>query len=297
MIRQRIEGRSRKGFTLIELLVVIAIIAILAAILFPVFAQAREKARAVTCLSNQKQIGLAVLMYAQDYDEYIVPWLTCCSTTGGTGSAAYDAESNQRLWVGKLQPYMKLGLGWGVGGQAPKGAFACPSWTAQKWEQASDAADCDGNGTPGSGGLAAWLAPKAPDYPHVFANYGIAFQSLCLNDGSGNCFPACGTPSLPCWNPPGSLNYPVASGGWWLALPAVQRPSETAIVSDGITLVEPGLTFGITFGCEASLMHQNGGNYVFLDGHAKHISGNAQRYESKRASDGMVYQTYFTYSE
>ena len=59
----------KKGFTLIELLVVIAIIAILAAILFPVFARAREKARQSTCLSNVKQIGLAILMYVQDYDE------------------------------------------------------------------------------------------------------------------------------------------------------------------------------------------------------------------------------------
>ncbi len=59
----------RKGFTLIELLVVIAIIAILAAILFPVFARAREKARQTSCLSNLKQLSLGVLMYAQDYDE------------------------------------------------------------------------------------------------------------------------------------------------------------------------------------------------------------------------------------
>lgn len=63
----------RRGFTLIELLVVIAIIAILAAILFPVFAKAREKARQASCTSNVKQISLAVLMYAQDYDERFPP--------------------------------------------------------------------------------------------------------------------------------------------------------------------------------------------------------------------------------
>jgi prepilin-type N-terminal cleavage/methylation domain-containing protein/prepilin-type processing-associated H-X9-DG protein len=66
--------RKQSGFTLIELLVVIAIIAILAAILFPVFAQAREKARQAGCLSNCKQIGTAVMMYAQDYDEQSPPW-------------------------------------------------------------------------------------------------------------------------------------------------------------------------------------------------------------------------------
>src|SRR5713226_4167344 len=66
--KEKTEMRKR-GFTLIELLVVIAIIAILAAILFPVFAQARDKARAAGCLSNTKQIGTAVTLYLQDYDE------------------------------------------------------------------------------------------------------------------------------------------------------------------------------------------------------------------------------------
>src|SRR5437868_15440430 len=64
----------RRGFTLIELIVVIAIIAILAAILFPVFAQARESARQTTCLSNQKQLGTGLMMYAQDYDETLHDW-------------------------------------------------------------------------------------------------------------------------------------------------------------------------------------------------------------------------------
>ena len=94
---------NRKGFTLIELLVVIAIIAILAAILFPVFAQAREKARAISCLSNLKQGGLAYAMYTQDYDE-----TTPCQKTPVTQRDAnnYFVVSGG-YWYMLLQPYIK----------------------------------------------------------------------------------------------------------------------------------------------------------------------------------------------
>ncbi len=95
--------QKRSAFTLIELLVVIAIIAILAAILFPVFAQAREKARQITCVSNVKEIGLALLMYAQDYDERIMSFPDNNAGGGGPDSNPADFQ----CWYDYIQPYMK----------------------------------------------------------------------------------------------------------------------------------------------------------------------------------------------
>ena len=98
---RRMDVMRKRGFTLIELLVVIAIIAILAAILFPVFARARENARKSNCQSNLKQMGTAVLMYVQDYDETYTP-AYCINPTVP--------------WPALLQPYIKN-----------SGVFSCPS--------------------------------------------------------------------------------------------------------------------------------------------------------------------------
>ncbi len=90
-------NQRKNAFTLIELLVVIAIIAILAAILFPVFAQAREKARAVSCLSNGKQVSLGILMYVQDYDE-------CFPMSSWWNDFVNDGKHG---WVNQVKPYIK----------------------------------------------------------------------------------------------------------------------------------------------------------------------------------------------
>jgi prepilin-type N-terminal cleavage/methylation domain-containing protein/prepilin-type processing-associated H-X9-DG protein len=262
-------SRTRNGFTLIELLVVIAIIAILAAILFPVFAQAREKARQTSCLSNCKQMGTAVLMYAQDYDDGIVAWIKPTEYTG--------QPRRERLWTGMLQPYIKNG-----GTFPPSGAFKCPSFSEANLRKAADEVDCDGPGV---------LDRYFPAL-EMYANYGIAFGMFRVA-GSG-------TQQEPYYQYPGSSltgdpqDPDPARRPFARTLAEIQRPAETALISDGVTMVGGGY-FAITFGCEAAEMHQQGGNFIFLDGHAKRISRNAERYLERRA-DGAYFKKYFTFS-
>ena len=105
-MKEKFSHTRRRGFTLIELLVVIAIIAILAAILFPVFARARENARRASCQSNMKQLGLGIMQYTQDYDERMVPIFN------GAAGTVYTYS----YWCDLIQPYVKS-----------RQIFKCPS--------------------------------------------------------------------------------------------------------------------------------------------------------------------------
>src|SRR5437868_1226379 len=117
-VSARSRQRVKSAFTLIELLVVIAIIAILAAILFPVFAQAREQARAITCVSNMKQIALGWIMYAQDYDE-ANPMTAVCESCA--------ADGGQMRWLEVIEPYIKSG-GESDVTKNKVSVFVCPDW-------------------------------------------------------------------------------------------------------------------------------------------------------------------------
>jgi len=129
----------KRGFTLIELLVVIAIISILAAILFPVFARARENARRASCMSNLKQIGLAFVQYTQDYDEHYPPniWgvLNNSSTyTPSTIPGAYKicdgntACGSYATWIDSIYPYVKNSQIFTCPSQSPTSTTNYPSY-------------------------------------------------------------------------------------------------------------------------------------------------------------------------
>jgi len=201
---------NKRGFTLIELLVVIAIIAILAAILFPVFAKAREKARQSSCLSNVKQIMLAILGYAQDFDEI----LPVNARPGG----AYGWVP----WNAAIAPYIKNAQ-----------IFVCPS---HKYNHCS---------TAGRWAYVTW------------ANYWPISYGWNTWNGGGS---ANALPWDPYYTPQGQ------SLGW------VKRPAEVIMIGDHTNCYQFYWTTGNyvdTWNASTARIHNDGGNFAFVDGHAK----------------------------
>jgi len=240
---------EKKGFTLIELLVVIAIIAILAAILFPVFAQAREKARQTSCLSNNKQFGLGLLMYLQDYDEtnaigaahgptlgwmwnYNLPVPYNYDGTYTAGSDKYEAAKVH--WGNTIYPYTKNNQ-----------IMACPSSPAI-------------------------LRPGYEGHPQVVAPAPVSFTfngDLSSYTLAGIASPA----SLPMlWEGRGNVTWK----GWALTNPNVQCANAS----------QPCVYQPYTAGCSTSVngqvdamftlngslwIHSQGAVFTMADGHAK----------------------------
>ncbi len=197
--------RSRRGFTLIELLVVIAIIAILAAILFPVFQKVRENARRTQCLSNMKQIGLALTQYTQDADEKFPQGLISAATPSST--IYENCHGAGAGWGGTVVPYTKsnqlfkcpddssvgvIGCSYAMNMYLPAKSLAflaAPASTILCFEVTGDTAHIDTTDEGTSNGVDNWTASAVGDaYPDpMYGTNDLVSGVKCPGGGYGNC--------------------------------------------------------------------------------------------------------------
>ena len=253
MFRRR--NRDVRGFTLIELLVVIAIIAILAAILFPVFAQARESARQATCISNMKQIGLGLLMYAGDYDE-MLPWAASNITT-----------PDNFAWYQNIEPYLKVGTARDAAGVfKPNTFFSCPSFMNSSVPMA-----------PGD--------PAPPAKTLAVRSYGVNSNIMPFMNASWstNWFPGRFT-SLAAINQASSLVFATHQTGGRVAVSGDDVTTQCLGDEEGSS---PGWNSG--FYCGGRYQHHGGSVYVLADGHAKWFRSPSNSWRAMSTS-GVAYR-------
>ncbi len=268
--------RVRSAFTLIELLVVIAIIAILAAILFPVFAQARESARQTSCLSNTKQLNLGILQYVQDYDEKFPIW--CFGVNNdpnqwaplfgpGTPDKPWGVWKNRHFgWDKAVQPYVKNVQ-----------IFRCPSTGDGPAQENAGTDDSDVTGAVAYG-LNAHLSGRDPGDPLLSRNLaGVRFPATCImlaevsranSTGETTCevnwlewgYNGGHDRQLNGDNNAGNAGWDGNDGGGY-------KTNYNALCHQGT---------GTYWGNTAALRHHKGGaNYAFVDGHSKWYTGDA----------------------
>jgi prepilin-type N-terminal cleavage/methylation domain-containing protein/prepilin-type processing-associated H-X9-DG protein len=245
--RSRTSGhRAKAGFTLIELLVVIAIIAILAAILFPVFAQAREKARQTTCASNEKNLATATLMYLQDYDEVFPITVPGNSDTyRAVGDQATFGPQTRSFYLNALEPYLKN-----------RGILRCPSGPEVNLYGAGVVIPWATDGTAVSyamnGYLNAFPLSGMPAPAQVILYTENGKQAL---RGLGMAFPYPGSATLAAVQPGETWRYSIEAG-----TNCPTNANQTYLESTGVSWWN----------------HGQGHNLAYADGHVKWV-GSASR--------------------
>ena len=265
----RADTNRRRAFTLIELLIVIAIIAILAAILFPVFAAARENARATTCANNLKQLGLAFTQYAQDYDE----------------TYPIDVSGVNGVWIGwdtLVSPYVGLQANYTATGTnaAPTSAFyLCPDDTLPHYNGGSTSQTVEGRS----------YAEAAELYDGGFAHAcitGTCYYSV----GGGQVFPGRQTSEFPSTsttfmlveqhsigNFMGSSNFFYCFGPFNSIEPGGGIAGSTSSDTQDCAGYVSGTS--VTYSCTTAQAleapsHKGGWNYLYVDGHVKWLLPN-----------------------
>lgn len=228
--------QSNRAFTLIELLVVIAIISVLAAILFPVFARARENARRTSCQSNLKQIGLGIFMYNQDYDEKLPPVAIL-----GEANKALATPTNPIGWADAIQPYIKSTQ-----------LYQCPS--------EPNSAGIGAEGSPFEG----VISPAVNGYVDYMINSVAAGESVARLEYPSQTVllvEAGGPSSKPSFNSNGQRTHTWADRG-----------TTGCTATDSPALADLSGTDGANV-AGANRRHLDGANLVFGDGHVKWVKG------------------------